>query len=84
MLYSPEHGGSYEVFNERPMRPALVKYCAQDVQCLPRLAEVYGRKLTAAWAARVASETVRRLAESRAADYRPNGDHKRYGPSGWY
>jgi len=83
-LFSPEHGGSYEVFNERPMRPALVKYCAQDVQCLPRLVDVYHRKLTPAWRIKVTAMAERRLQESRSSGYQPNGEHKRYAPSGWW
>lgn len=37
MLSSPEHGGSYEVFNERPLCKDIQAYCAQDVHLLPGL-----------------------------------------------
>jgi exonuclease 3'-5' domain-containing protein 1 len=30
-LFAPEHGGSYDVFFERPMNPVLVAYCGADV-----------------------------------------------------
>lgn len=33
-LFVPELGGSYEVWNERPLNPVLVEYCANDVQLL--------------------------------------------------
>jgi len=65
-LYSPDRGGSYEIFNERPMRPAMVMYCAQDVQCLPKLVEVYARKMSPLWAKKVSEESERRLRESRS------------------
>lgn len=48
-LFAPEKGGSYEVFNERPLRTEIMLYCAQDVQILPRLWAYYDRKLNAGW-----------------------------------
>lgn len=33
-LFAPEKGGSYEVFETRPLSPELVLYCAQDVLLL--------------------------------------------------
>ncbi|KAL4946566.1 hypothetical protein BDV06DRAFT_218283 [Aspergillus oleicola] len=43
-LFPPELGGPYEVFNVRPMSEDIVRYCAQDVQILPRLWAVYNRR----------------------------------------
>ena len=31
LLFAPERGGLYEVFNERPMRKVIIEYCVQDV-----------------------------------------------------
>lgn len=44
-LFSPEKGGSYEVFNELPMREEIVDYCVQDVAYLPKLFDKYNAKL---------------------------------------
>ncbi|KAK0664537.1 ribonuclease H-like domain-containing protein [Cercophora samala] len=40
-LWSPELGGSFDVFAERPMRDEIVQYCAQDAWVLPLLYERY-------------------------------------------
>jgi len=45
-LFSPEHGGSYSVFNRRPLSNDIILYCAQDVQLLPRLWSYYRRRIT--------------------------------------
>jgi exonuclease 3'-5' domain-containing protein 1 len=44
-LYDPKKDGWYEIFNERPIRPEIVQYCAQDVALLPGLYNVYNAKL---------------------------------------
>ena len=44
-LFSPERGGSYEVFNQRPLRGEIVDYCVQDVAYLPHLFDKYNGKL---------------------------------------
>lgn len=44
-LFSPERGGSYEVFNERPIKEEIVDYCVQDVAYLPKLLDKYNGKL---------------------------------------
>lgn len=36
-LLAPECGGTYEIFHIRPLPEEIVRYCAQDVQFLPRL-----------------------------------------------
>lgn len=36
-LFAPERGGSYDVFNVRPLPDDIKKYCMQDVQFLPKL-----------------------------------------------
>jgi exonuclease 3'-5' domain-containing protein 1 len=52
-LFDPQRGGSYELFNVRPMSDDLSLYCAQDVQYLPRLWSTYYAKLNASLLARV-------------------------------
>lgn len=44
-LFAPERGGSYAVFNQRPMRDEVVEYCVQDVIYLPKLFAKYNAKL---------------------------------------
>jgi hypothetical protein len=36
-LFAPELGGSYEVFNERPLPEEIALYCTQDVKLMPKL-----------------------------------------------
>lgn len=36
-LFAPERGGSYEVFNVRPLADNIIHYCDQDVQFLPKI-----------------------------------------------
>ena len=42
-LFKAEHGGSYEIFNQRPIPDEIVSYCVGDVQCLPRLWDRFQR-----------------------------------------
>jgi exonuclease 3'-5' domain-containing protein 1 len=44
-LYDPKKGGRYEIFNDRPIRPEIVQYCAWDIALLPGLYNVYNAKL---------------------------------------
>ncbi|KAF3484278.1 uncharacterized protein GIQ15_03602 [Arthroderma uncinatum] len=39
-LSLPKHGGSYEVFNPRPISPDIKAYCVQDVQYMPMLRKI--------------------------------------------
>lgn len=75
-LFSPEHGGSYEVFNIRPLRQDIMDYCTQDVVRLPTLYNVYSRRLSAAWARKVLTETEKRVAMAQSASYDPHSKNK--------
>ena len=44
-LYDPAVRGRYEIFNDRPIRPDIVRYCAGDVALLPDLFHQYNAKL---------------------------------------
>ena len=79
-LFAPECGGSYNVFNERPFRAAIVEYCAQDVTCLPELWAKYEEAITAWWANEVEVQTVKRIEQSQSEGYRPNGPWKSWSP----
>lgn len=79
-LWCPDHGGTYEVFNERPLRADIIKYCAQDVIHLPQLWDTYARNLTINWRAKVSQATLSRVAVSQTPTYQPYGDYKSLGP----
>lgn len=75
-LYDPAQGGSYEVFNERPMRPEVAEYCAQDVALLPALWNVYEPKLRGSsfWRSQLRPAIKERIQQSQKKDY--DGHHK--------
>ncbi|KAK0752942.1 ribonuclease H-like domain-containing protein, partial [Schizothecium vesticola] len=79
-LFAPERGGRYEVFEERPVRAEVERYCVNDVVLLPMLRELYLGRLSAQWKARVAEETEKRVRESQSAGYKPHGREKALGP----
>lgn len=79
-LFAPEKGGSFEVFNQRPLALDIENYCMQDVVFLPHLWVMYNRKLRVPfWRFVVQHETKKRLEESWAPDYVPQGKHKALG-----
>ncbi|KAF4981938.1 hypothetical protein FZEAL_2332 [Fusarium zealandicum] len=65
ILFHPSKGGSYQVFNQRPLDPDVERYCINDVQFLPELMERYLCRLSAAWRLKVDDETTRRRGEFR-------------------
>jgi exonuclease 3'-5' domain-containing protein 1 len=44
-LFAPEKGGSYEIFERRPLDTRIVYYCAQDVVLLLSLEETMRREI---------------------------------------
>jgi exonuclease 3'-5' domain-containing protein 1 len=44
-LFAPEKGGRYEVFEQRPLDPRLIAYCAQDVTLLFQLESALLKKM---------------------------------------
>lgn len=79
-LFSPQHGGSYEVFNQRPLSYLVESYCVQDVQFLPRLWSIYTSRMTTQWRIKVETATRERIILSQSAAYRPKGPHRALGP----
>ncbi|KAK5128640.1 hypothetical protein LTR08_003949 [Meristemomyces frigidus] len=77
-MFDPKIGGSYEVFDVRPLDPKILEYCVQDVRYLPLLTSLFERRLNAQWRRKAERETARRLEESRKSDYKPNGQHKKF------
>ncbi|KAF2093962.1 hypothetical protein NA57DRAFT_68961 [Rhizodiscina lignyota] len=86
-LYAPESGGTYEVFNERPMRQVISQYCERDVALLPHLFDIYDAKLRkpgmSHWPGKVQAATLDRIEESQSAGYDPNSSFKTYAPGTW-
>jgi exonuclease 3'-5' domain-containing protein 1 len=79
-LFAPERGGSYEVFNIRPIPEDIRQYCMQDVQFLPRLWEHYSFKLSPIWATMVEDAAKDRVKLSQTATYVGEGHHMALGP----
>ncbi|KAF3906759.1 hypothetical protein AA313_de0204543 [Arthrobotrys entomopaga] len=87
-LFAPEKGGSYEVFNERPLRPEIGRYCVHDVAFLKSLWAFFEGSLSSPgrkWRkAQIEAEVVKRLAMANDPDYNPRGRDKSLGPPGWF
>jgi exonuclease 3'-5' domain-containing protein 1 len=79
-LFKAEHGGSYEVFNKRPLPEDIIAYCAGDVQCLPELRNKFWGTRSQEWRDLVREETKRRVASTHMPDYRPYGKDKALAP----
>ncbi|KAL4780329.1 ribonuclease H-like domain-containing protein [Aspergillus varians] len=82
-LFAPELGGSYEVFNARPLSEAIIRYCAQDVQILPKLWAVYNGKLSWRWEEKIQVATRDRINVYFQAGYTGVGRHMAQSPQGW-
>ncbi|CAG8032098.1 unnamed protein product, partial [Penicillium nalgiovense] len=82
-LFAPERGGSYDVFNVRPLSEDIKEYCVQDVQYLPRLWVQYHRKISPSWARKVITESTNRVKLSQTATYDGSGKWKALAPLGW-
>lgn len=83
-LFAPERGGTYQVFNNRPLRADIVQYCAQDVILLPKLYDVYFGRFGAPdklfWLTEVQNATQDRIKASQSAAYDPHSRNKVFGP----
>lgn len=79
-LFAPERGGSYEIFNTRPLPEDIVQYCAQDVVHLPLLWKTYKKSLSSMWLVTVEFETEARLNMAKDASYDPDGKNKALSP----
>ena len=79
-LFDPQKGGSYEVWNERPLKDKIETYCLLEVHYLPKLREKYWDNIDAGLKTVVDMETIRRLLVSQSPSYQPYGEHKRLGP----
>ncbi|CAI6087788.1 unnamed protein product [Clonostachys chloroleuca] len=82
-LFSPEKGGSYAVFDARPLSGEILDYCVQDTTILPRLWSHYDRQLSRAWDERVRDMSRRRVKESQSPAFNGKGQHMALGPVEW-
>ncbi|KAK5733293.1 hypothetical protein LTR17_009782 [Elasticomyces elasticus] len=78
-LFKAEYGGSYEVFNQRPLSAEIMSYCVGDVQFLPALRNLFWSQ-TEACREVVDAATERRIAASQSADYLPRGPNRALAP----
>ncbi|MBE3049477.1 hypothetical protein IMZ48_44660 [Candidatus Bathyarchaeota archaeon] len=79
-LFAPDKGGSYDMFNARPLDAGLVGYCVNDVVLLPVLRAKYRARLDYKWQMRVLEETEKRVVASQAVTYDALADGKQYSP----
>ncbi|KAF3170945.1 hypothetical protein TWF225_010684 [Orbilia oligospora] len=81
-LFTPEKGGSFEIFNDRPLPKEILDYCVQNVQQLPWLWQYFRRKLEKMderWKALIETETQARIALCRE-DYVAEGRQRALAP----
>ncbi|KAL8833171.1 MAG: hypothetical protein Q9170_004452, partial [Blastenia crenularia] len=78
-LFKAEYGGSYEVFNQRPIPEEIISYCVGDVVCLPEL-RVRFWKGAYSWQHLVDEETKKRVAASQKPGYQPHGRDRAMAP----
>ncbi|PGH34141.1 hypothetical protein GX50_03010 [[Emmonsia] crescens] len=79
-LFAPERGGSYEVFNVRPMPQGIIEYCVQDITFLPLLRTLYWSKLSPEWKVKVDATTKERVRVSQTLTYQPHTRDKTLSP----
>ncbi|TAQ88894.1 hypothetical protein B7494_g2777 [Chlorociboria aeruginascens] len=78
-LFKPEYGGSYKVFEQRPMPDEIISYCVGDVQYLPKLWRKF-RSNTHRWRDLVNEETKKRVEASQKPEYQPHGPDRTFAP----
>ncbi len=78
-LWNPQKGGSYSVFNSRPLSDDIIEYCVGDVQYLPGLYHKYSRG-TDRWRKLIAEESQNRVIASQKTEYQPSGEGRARSP----
>jgi hypothetical protein len=82
-LFDPALGGSYSVFDQRPLSTEIVSYCVQDVIHMPSLRHLYLDRLCDVWLGKIEEETKDRIRHSQGQGYTGWGQRKALGPQGW-
>ena len=82
-LFLPEKGGSYTIFETRPLDPRILAYCAQDVALLFQLeAEMKRTIVGKGWEKRILRGSANRVRESKSFTYDGrNGRHRAIAPT---
>ncbi|ESZ93891.1 hypothetical protein SBOR_5712 [Sclerotinia borealis F-4128] len=78
-LFKAESGGSYKVFEQRPIPSEIISYCAGDVQYLPKMWSKF-RSNTNRWRDLVNKETKKRVEASQKPEYQPQGPDRTLAP----
>ena len=71
-LFKAEHGGSYEVFNQRPIPEDIISYCVGDIRYLPELRDRFWKTQTSRWRDLVHQKSMKRVSASQKSDYQPH------------
>ncbi|KAL3462798.1 ribonuclease H-like domain-containing protein [Aspergillus heterothallicus] len=83
-LFDPAFGGRYDIFNERPVREDIKKYCAGDVTVLPDLFKVYDAILNQPemkfWKLHVLGATKERIRLARNLEFASTSKFTARGP----
>jgi len=77
--FKAEFGGSYKVFEQRPIPTEIISYCVGDVQYLPQLWRRF-RSNTDRWRDLVNKETKKRVEASQKPEYQPHGPDRTLAP----
>ncbi|KAM0817497.1 putative 3'-5' exonuclease domain-containing protein [Seiridium cardinale] len=78
-LFKPENGGSYKIFEQRPVFDEIISYCVGDVQHLPKLWQRF-KAGTNRWRDMVNKETEKRVEASQKPEYQPHGPNRTLAP----
>lgn len=82
-LFDPQQGGTYAVFDRRPLSKEVKDYCTQDVSLMPHLWDKYRGKLCDAWWQKIETETSARIRLSQSPAFVGKGQHMALGPPEW-
>jgi len=74
-LFDPKQGGSYEIFNQRPLPTVMIDYCIQDVELLIDLWWVYHAKMSPSRYNALHLATDKRIELSHSVGYCGKGRH---------
>ena len=79
-LFKAEYGGSYELFNQRPVPDGILSYCVGDVQYLPELRDRFWKRQAFRWRDLVKEQSMKRVSASQKPDYQPHGSDRAVSP----
>ena len=82
-IFDPTKGGSYTVFDARPLSNKIKRYCVQDVQFMPKLWSAYHGRMSEFWWNEVLKETKVRIQTSQEKDWDPHGPGMGLAPGHW-